>query len=316
MIHDSYPVTRRAFLTRSAAALVATGLAPTVLPWRLAAQERYPVVASEPWGRLLQVAEGVWALESDPLTDRTTLCNGGIIAGRAGVVVVEAFGSDDGARWMAEQARRLTGRAPTHVALTHHHGDHVNGLRGAAETPDVEVLATAITLEAAPGRPGDPDGEAPATFRTIGDGRPTELELGDRSVLLVPRRGHTRSDLTLEVLDAGVVFTGDLVWNGMFPNYVNAQPGRLSQTVRVLRARGAAVWVSGHGALAHDGDMDLYLQVLDRVETAAREALDRGWTAEEAAGRFTMPEAAADWTLFNAAYYARAIDAWMRELGV
>ena len=32
-------------------------------------------------------------------------------AGRAGVLVVESFGSDAGARWMAEQAPRLAGRA-------------------------------------------------------------------------------------------------------------------------------------------------------------------------------------------------------------
>ena len=307
-------VSRRDFLTRSAAALAATQVGSALWPWQVTAQERYPVVASEAWGRLLRLADGVWALESSPLEDRTTLCNGGIIAGRAGVVVVEAFGSADGARWMARQAERLTGRSPTHVALTHHHGDHVGGLRGAAETPDVEILATATTLERVPGRPGDPEGAAAARFRTIGGGRPTELDLGDRSVLLVPRRGHTASDLTVEVLDAGVVFAGDLVWNGMFPNYVDAQPGRLSQTVRVLQARGAGVWVSGHGALAHAGDMDLYIRVLDAVEAGAREALERGWSAEEAADRFALPAEAADWTLFNASYFARALDRWMREI--
>ena len=44
-----------------------------------------------------------------------TLVYGGIVAGRAGVLVVEAFGSDAGARWMAEQARALTGRTATHA---------------------------------------------------------------------------------------------------------------------------------------------------------------------------------------------------------
>jgi glyoxylase-like metal-dependent hydrolase (beta-lactamase superfamily II) len=272
------------------------------------------VVASAPWGRILRVAEGVWALESSPLEDRTTLCNGGIIAGRAGVVMVEAFGSDAGARWMAGQARELTGRAPTHVVLSHHHGDHVAGLRGAVETGGIEVLATAATLERVPGRPGDPDGSAPADFRIVGEGRPTELDLGDRSVLIVPRRGHTVSDVTVEVFDASVVFCGDLVWNGMFPNYVDASPGRLTQTVRVLRARSAETFVTGHGTLADAAAVDDYIGLLDHVEWAARTAIDEGWSAEEAGDRFRMPDGMEGWTLFNPGYYARAIGAWMTEL--
>jgi glyoxylase-like metal-dependent hydrolase (beta-lactamase superfamily II) len=307
------PLSRRDFVRTSAFGLAGGLLTLGHAPRTAWAQERFPVVATEPWGRILRIADGVWALESNPLEDRTTLCNGGIIAGRAGVVVVEAFGTDDGARWMAEQATRLTGRAPTHVALTHYHGDHTAGLRGSAETPGVEVLATATTLDRVSGRPGDPEGEAPAEFRVIGEGRPTELDLGDRSVLLVPRRGHTASDLTVEVLDASVVFASDLVWNGMFPNYVDASPGRLSQTVRVLRARGADTWVSGHGTLADVGAIDTYLRVLDHVEAAAREARERGWTAEEAGERYRLPDEAAGWTLFNPGYFARAIDAWMRE---
>lgn len=320
-------VSRRDFLVRASCGVAGIGLGGRAGaglgatadflargPGRRPHQERFPVVASAPWGRILRVAEGVWALESNPLQDRTTLCNGGIIAGRAGVVLVEAFGSDAGARWMAAQAEELTGRAPTHVVLSHHHGDHVAGLRGAAETDGIEVLATAATLDRVPGRPGDPDGSAPAEFTIVGEGRPTELDLGDRSVLLVPRRGHTASDLTVEVFDASVVFCGDLVWSGMFPNYVDASPGRLSQTVRVLRARNAETFVTGHGTLADAAAVDEYLVLLDHVEAAARTAMTEGWSAEEAGARYRMPAGMEEWTLFNPGYYARAIGAWMTEL--
>jgi len=307
---------RRDFLSRAAAlgALGLLGLTPAPARARpRAAQERFPVVASEPWGRILQLGDGVWALESTPLDDRTTLCNGGIVAGRAGVVLVESFASADGARWMVEQARRLTGRAPSHLVLSHFHGDHVNGLAGVEGVRGLEVLATSATLARVP---GGPDSATPLDldFRTVGEGRPTELDLGNRSVLLVPRSGHTPSDLTAEVFDASVVFCGDLIWNGMFPNYVDAIPGRLSQTARVLRARGAGVYVTGHGRIADADALDVYLALLDDVERAAREALARGWTAEEAGARYRLPEPVADWTLFNAGYFARAIDAWMRAL--
>ena len=76
-------------------------------------------MASEPRGRIEEITDGIWTLVSNPLEDRTTLCNGGIVTGRAGVVVIESLASDEGALWMAQQAMRLTGRVPTHVIVTH-----------------------------------------------------------------------------------------------------------------------------------------------------------------------------------------------------
>lgn len=316
-IHES--CSRRAFLGRSATCAAHLGLMAAAAPlWRRGiwtAQERFPVVATEPWGRLERIAEGVWALVSTPLEDRTTLCNGGIVAGRAGVALIESFGSDEGARWMAQQAERLTGRPPTHVVLTHYHGDHTGGLRGAVPGDDVDVLATAttrdLTRDRNQGAPADLLGRA----ELLDARRPSELDLGDRSLLVVPRRGHTDSDVTIELSEPSVVFCGDLVWNGMFPNYVDAMPSRLSQNVRLMRALGAGTYVPGHGPLADQAALDAYIGLLDDVEAAARSALERGMSAEDAGAEYRLPSGLEDWTLFNPSYFARALGAWMRELG-
>lgn len=287
-------------------------------PWwarrRWTAQERFPVVASEPWGRLERVADGVWALVSTPLEDRTTLCNGGIVAGRAGVVLVESFASGSGARWMAEQAMRLTGRAPTHVVLTHFHTDHTAGL-AAVGGGDVETLVTAATRDLARERNQGAAVEALADAVLLDGRRPWEVDLGDRSLIVVPRRGHTESDLSIEIPDARTVFCGDLVWNGMFPNYVDAIPSRLSREVRVMRAAGAATYVPGHGPLADAAALDAYLELLDHVEAAARRALERGMSAEQAGAEYRLPAGLEDWTLFSPGYFARALGSWMSELG-
>jgi len=278
-----------------------------------ASQERFPVVASEPWGRIERIAEGIWGLVSDPFQDRTTLCNGGIVAGRSGVVVIEAFGSDEGARWMNEQARRLTGRSPTHVVLTHYHGDHTGGLRGAVEG-DVELLATPVTRDLTRGNRNAPNPilNLATPLDTI---RPTEIDLGDRSLIIVPRRGHTDSDITVEVPDASVVFCGDLVWNGMFPNYMDAIPSRLTQAVRLMRATSASTYVPGHGPLSDAASVDRYINLLDDVEAAAHRAMERGITAEQAGSEYRLPAGMADWELFNSDYFVTAIDSWMTELG-
>lgn len=311
--------TRRAFVRGAASCTAHLGLMAAAAPWlprRLWAQERFPVEASEPWGRIERVADGVWALVSTPLEgDRTTLCNGGIVAGRSGVLVIEAFGSDAGATWMGEQAKRLTGRAPTHVVVTHYHADHTAGLRGAVPSADVTLLSTDVTRRLVEDRNQDPPRRLLDGAQRLDPRRPTEIDLGGRSVLVVPRDGHTDSDVSLELSDPSVVFCGDLVWNRMFPNYVDAIPSRLSANVRLLRTLRATTYVPGHGPIADAAELERYQDLLDDVEAAARRALERGASAEEAGAAYRLPDAVGAWTLFNPEYFSRAIGAWMKELG-
>jgi hypothetical protein len=100
----------------------------------------------------------------------------------------------------------------------------------------------------------------------------------------------------------------------MFPNYVDAVPSRLSQEVRVMRLLGHTTYVPGHGPLADTAAIDGYLTVLDSVEAAARAAIERGMTADEAGAEYSLPQGFEQWTLFSPNYFSRAIGAWMREL--
>jgi len=308
---------RREFLARAGSCALHIGLMAAAMPLGVrrawASQVRFPVDAAEPWGRLERVAEGIWALVSTPLEDRATLCNGGIVAGRAGVVVIEGFASPAGARWMIDQATRLTRRRPTHVVLSHYHSDHTGGLAEMA-AGGADVIATDVTRALIRER-------VPAASVDVLEGmvilqgrRPTEVDLGDRSLILVPRRGHTDSDVTVEIPDARIVFCGDLVWSGMFPNFVDTSPSRLASEVRVMRATGAATYVPGHGPLAGAAELDTYLSLLDHVEEAARRAFERGMSAQEAGAAYRLPEAMEHWTLFSPTYFTRAMERWMAEL--
>lgn len=323
---------RRSFLKRglSCAAWLSLGaaVAPTAarrafapdagLPWRRRPQETFP------WGRLEEVGEGFWALISTPLSGgseaQETLCNGGIIAGRQGVVVVEAFATAEGARWIADQARRLTGKRVTHVVITHHHGDHSSGRGGYADLPDPpRVMTTSVTrrrlAEKASERPADAGSAPPLPEASIAArGDPTEVDLGDRVVRIVPRRGHTASDLTVRVEDPPVLWCGDLVWNGLFPNYMDARPSELHAHVRELVAADYPLYVPGHGSLADGPALRTYYRLLEEVEDAARRAFREGVPPELAASDFRPPESLGEWTLFSDRYYAVAFSAWAREL--
>jgi hypothetical protein len=43
--------------------------------------------------------------------------------------------------------------------------------------------------------------------------------------------------------------------------------------------------------------------------------MERGVSAEDAGDAYRLPSGLEDWTLFNPGYFARAIGAWMTEMG-
>jgi glyoxylase-like metal-dependent hydrolase (beta-lactamase superfamily II) len=316
---------RREFLRVSAGCGAHLLLLSGLWPSRAAAvfgATRGRVVAREPWGRIEKVADGIWAMISTPLEDRTTLCNGGIIRGRAGVVAIETFAQPAGASWLAGQARELTGRWPDHVILTHYHGDHSGGAAGYVRDDGAPPLhATTVTRDLVSQADAQRAGQPPDLVKkkVFDEARPIDAEresiidLGDRRLRIVPRAGHTRSDVSIEIDDPSVVFCGDLLWNRMFPNYVDAIPSRLSRAVRALIRERSTTYVPGHGPLADGADMNRYTRLLDSVEQAAMEAKRQGLSAADAAKTYKVPAELGEWTLFNPRYYETAIGAWLRE---
>jgi glyoxylase-like metal-dependent hydrolase (beta-lactamase superfamily II) len=319
-------ITRRDFVARSTSCAAHLALAAAVTPHSLReawARTLGPVVAREPFGSLEQVADGIWALISTPLNgDSTTVSNGGIISGRSGVIAVEGFNRPAGASWLAAKARELTGRWPTHVVVTHYHADHANGVAGYVSSdapsgaPSVRATERTRDLVLEKNRPAD-DARTAALQQSVllPSGDTTTIDLGNRRVRIVPRNGHTESDVSLEIDDPSVVFCGDLVWNAMFPNYVDAIPTKLSASVKALRRDKKTTYVPGHGALAHEAEFDRYVAMLGEVEQAARKAHAQGTSAADAGAAFTLPASLGEWTLFNKVFFERAFAAWYRELG-
>lgn len=311
------PQTRRAFVSCASHVALALAASPASLVARWTQGTAGKVVADAPFGRLEEIADGVWALISLPLSgDRTTLSNGGLIAGKSGVLAIEGFNTPAGAAWLAGRARALTGRAPTHVVVTHYHADHANGVAGyASDRPSLRV--TEVTREQVLTKNTPADAERTAALgdaTVLSPQAATTIDLGSRTVRVVPRAGHTSSDVTIEVDGPSVVFCGDLMWNGMFPNYVDADPMALAASVKALRRSSETTYVPGHGSVAREADLTRYQSLLDAVEASARAAKAKGLSVADAAAAFTLPPALGEWTLFNKVFYERAMTAWYRAL--
>lgn len=194
----------------------------------------------------------------------------GVVVGEEGVLVIDTGSTLREGAMIRHGVRELTGRAVTHVALTHGHFDHVfgtaalgdgagggplvhgdRGLAGLLERDREALRADAV-------RHGvDPEDAARAAGALVVpgfavDGRDT-LDLGAREVLLVSAGpGHTGHDLAVVVPGTPtVVFCGDLVEESGEPQAgPDAAPGRWPAALDRLLGLGGetAVYVPGHGA--------------------------------------------------------------------
>lgn len=177
---------------------------------------------------------------------------------------------------MLETMRRATAAAEQLdvVVNTHANGDHCYGnelvagaeivasRRGAAEMEEVPPSLLAAFVAAAPdlGRTGEYlqaifgrfafDGiEMVAPTRTF-DGE-LELRVGDRPVRLYELGpAHTAGDVAVHVPDAGIVFTGDLVFHGGHPVVWAGPVHHWIEACDRLLALEPTVVVPGHGAIA------------------------------------------------------------------
>jgi glyoxylase-like metal-dependent hydrolase (beta-lactamase superfamily II) len=288
-------------------------------------------VSESPFARVEKITDGVWAIVSTPWAgNMTTISNGGIIAGTEGVAVIEGFNTPAGAAWASSMAKELTGREPTHVIITHFHADHSAGLPGyqnGAQGPAIVSTLTTRTLmlnslaplDNATPREGEIFAEArrlliPDSVITDETG-PTEIDLGGKRLRVLPRQGHTPSDIAIEILEPRILWCGDLVFNGMFPFFGDAIPSALGKSCNELLKDPDTLYVPGHGVTTDAEGLEPYLLLLEDVEAAARKAHQTGMSTEDAWKAYQMPESLSAWIKFRPDIFKFAFEAWEKELG-
>ncbi|MEU3996453.1 MBL fold metallo-hydrolase [Streptomyces fungicidicus] len=195
-------------------------------------------------------------------------CTAGLVVGSEGVLLVDAGSAPaEGARLRTE-ARTLTGRRVTHLALTHPHFDHI---LGAPAFPDAEVFG-AVGMDTVLSGRGRAELRADAVRHGL-DAHTAEVAV---DALVAPRHmvsgewtldlggglqvllanvgpGHTAHDLAVLVPGTPeVVFCGDLVEESGEPQAgPDAVPSHWPAALdRLLELGGEdARYVPGHGAV-------------------------------------------------------------------
>ncbi|MBP6189900.1 MAG: quinoprotein relay system zinc metallohydrolase 1 [Azonexus sp.] len=202
-------------------------------------------------------------------TEDFTTDNGGNIVNTAfivapqGVIVIDSGPSLRYGQQMRRAIATVTAKPIALVINTHHHPDHFLGNQAFADVPIAALAETRNGIAA------DGNAFAENLFRMSGDWmKGTEVQIpgktlnagrfdvAGRSLRLVALDGHTGADLVIVDDSSGVVFAGDLVFNGRAPTTPHADVAHwlaaLDQLDALTREASFKVLLPGHGAPTAD----------------------------------------------------------------
>jgi cyclase len=255
--------------------------------------------------RVEEVGEGLFAYVQPD--GSWNVNNTGFLVGPDGVTSIDTCSTERRTRVYLDALARVTPEPVRTLLNTHHHPDHTtgNGLLPRAtivahEQARAEMLAMRGVDLSAVWEPFD-HGDVPFAppFLTFADA--VTLWLGDRrcEVRHVGRPAHTTNDVVVWVPDAGVLYAGDLLFNGGTPFLLQGSvAGAIEALERVVRPLGARTVVPGHGPVCGPEVIDDVLAYLRFVQDVAGRAVAAGAAPLDAArdtdlGRFaglTDPE--------------------------
>ena len=185
----------------------------------------------------------------------------GLVLGGSDVVVIDTRSTPAQAREIVEAVRELT-RDPVSVVIdTHWHWDHTFGnsvfrpatIWGHARVPGRLLAEGREVIEKAAGWVPDIADDLRQVVldppdRTFEDA--ATIEVGDREVRLsYLGRGHTNTDIAIEVVGADAVFAGDLLEEGATPSFTDGYPMDWPDTVARMLPLATGAVVPGHGAI-------------------------------------------------------------------
>lgn len=191
------------------------------------------------------------------------IVNTGFLVGAGGVIVIDSGPSLRYGEQMRAAIAGVTPLPPVLVINTHHHPDHFLGNQAFAGTPAGALAGTVQGIAA------DGDAFAENLFRLTGDWMkgtevrvPTQTlaagrtEIAGRRLRLLALDGHTGADLAVYDEASGVLFAGDLVFNGRAPTTPHADIAHwlaaLDRLEALTREPGFTLLVPGHGEVARD----------------------------------------------------------------
>jgi glyoxylase-like metal-dependent hydrolase (beta-lactamase superfamily II) len=122
---------------------------------------------------------------------------------------------------------------------------------------------------------------------------PLNVDLGGYPIIIETFPGHSGTDVTVRVPEQKVVYTGDLLFNGMYPVCFDekATVTGWRATLKTFASYDKdTIFVPGHGQICGQEGIQNLRNVFDDIAEQAEKMHQAGVPASEAAERYTVPE--------------------------
>ena len=223
----------------------------------------------------VQLAQGVWFVQGNSALgstgNRNFISNAGFFVTDEGVVVVDALGSPALAQELLREIHRVTPQAIRYVVVTHYHADHIYGLQTLAQA-GAKVIGHASAREYLNSDTAQRRLEASrielapwidANTRLVPadqwlDTQETRFRLGSMD-FVVDHVGpaHTPEDVVVFVPQLGVLFAGDLFFQGRIPFVGQADSRLWIQALNRLMKYQPKIVIPGHGPASTNPMVDM-----------------------------------------------------------
>ena len=223
----------------------------------------------------VQLAQGVWFVQGNSALgstgNRNFISNAGFFVTDDGVVVVDALGSPALAQELLREIHRVTPQALRYVVVTHYHADHIYGLQTLAQA-GAKVIGHASAREYLNSDTAQRRLEASridlapwidANTRLVPADQwlatqETRFRLGSMD-FVVDHVGpaHTPEDVVVFVPQLGVLFAGDLFFQGRIPFVGQADSRLWIQALNRLMKYQPKIVIPGHGPASTNPMVDI-----------------------------------------------------------
>ena len=245
-------------------------------------QEVLPVSVQNVKGNIYQVKGGMGA-------------NTGFFIGEKEVLTIDTKMTEDSAKQMVAEIKKLTPNPISYITLTHSDADHVNGLVGFPQgTNIVSHEKTRVHMDHAFQSTRERAYLPNITFSErlslylSGDLRSKRIDL------LYFGPAHTDGDAVVYFPDERVAFIGDLIFIGRDPLIHRHKNGNSFGLVKVLKAilnLDAEIFVHGHGDLATKKEILGVIQTVEEKQVRIQALVKEGKTLDQVKKIFNVEDA-------------------------